>query len=384
MGRKLAKRPLLPYDWRVVHHCGRQAWLRRTALVAALVTVACTDQGPFLPPSQLAILTHPGNSAADGAITPALLVAIQDAQGQTVTSATRAVTVAIAINPTGAALSGTLSVNAVNGVATFTDLHITRVGTGYALGASSSGLTSARSGTFDVAPGAPTHLAFTGQPSNATAGAAITPAVQVAVRPRDERRRVLLGKQRERPAGRQLDRRADHARAGPRPVRRHVRPGGRRVLAYVRRDRERRRVLLGRQLQRAAGRQHNREPQRPDPGARESPVRRRHERRLPQLRRHDHRGRLLLGLQLLWPVRRQHDRRQVGAHGCRGGGAHPGHRQRGPVPPVRPRDRPDRRQELLGIKRGGRAGRRDDHTAHSADARGSLIPVLLPGMRLEL
>src|SRR6266545_2324690 len=182
MGRKLAKRPLLPYDWRVVHHCGRQAWLRRTALVAALVTVACTDQGPFLPPSQLAILTHPGNSAADGAITPALLVAIQDAQGQTVTSATRDVTVAIAINPTGAALSGTLSVNAVNGVATFTDLHITRVGTGYALGASSSGLTSARSGTFDVAPGAPTHLAFTGQPSNATAGAAITPAVQVAVR----------------------------------------------------------------------------------------------------------------------------------------------------------------------------------------------------------
>ena len=58
------------------------------------------------------------------------------------TSASNTVKVALANNPTGAKLGGTLSVTASKGVATFSGLTINKVGTGYTLQVSSSGLTS--------------------------------------------------------------------------------------------------------------------------------------------------------------------------------------------------------------------------------------------------
>jgi hypothetical protein len=59
------------------------------------------------------------------------------------------VTLAIAANPGGATLGGTLTVQAVDGVATFSGLTISRVGSGYTLQASSAGLTGT-GGAFNV------------------------------------------------------------------------------------------------------------------------------------------------------------------------------------------------------------------------------------------
>ena len=53
------------------------------------------------------------------------------------------VTIALASDPGGGNLGGTLSVTAVNGVATFTGLTINAAGTGYTILASSGGLTDA-------------------------------------------------------------------------------------------------------------------------------------------------------------------------------------------------------------------------------------------------
>jgi hypothetical protein len=60
------------------------------------------------------------------------------------------VTVALANNPTGAQLGGTLTVSAVDGVARFQDLTIDRPGTGYTLQVSSPGLFDATTPAFDV------------------------------------------------------------------------------------------------------------------------------------------------------------------------------------------------------------------------------------------
>ena len=131
--------------------------------------------------TQLAFTTQPSNLGAGGVITPAVVVAVEDAQGNTVPTATNSITVAIGTNPGGGTLSGTATAAAVAGVATFSNLSIDRVGTGYTLTAAATGLTGATSAAFNVTVGGATKLAFTTQPSNVVAGAAIAPAVVVTV-----------------------------------------------------------------------------------------------------------------------------------------------------------------------------------------------------------
>jgi hypothetical protein len=79
-----------------------------------------------------------------------LVAAVEDAYGNVVTSASNSVMVALANNPTGARLSGTNSVKASQGLATFTGLSLNKVGTGYTLQVSSKGLTSATTSPFNV------------------------------------------------------------------------------------------------------------------------------------------------------------------------------------------------------------------------------------------
>src|SRR5216117_3244304 len=135
------------------------------------------------PAAKLVFTLQPSNAAAGGAITPGVQVAVQDAQGNTVTTATTNITVAIGTNPASGILSGTATVAAVNGVATFSTLSLNAAGTGYTLTASATGLTGATSSAFNItlSVGPAAKLVFTAQPSTAAAGAAITPAVQVAV-----------------------------------------------------------------------------------------------------------------------------------------------------------------------------------------------------------
>ena len=131
--------------------------------------------------SKLAFTVQPTNAVAGATTAPAVQVAVQDAQGNAMTTATNSITVAIGTNPANGTLSGTTTVNAIGGVATFSSLSVSSVGTGYTLTAAATGLTGATSNTFTVGAGPASKLVFIVQPSNTAAGAAITPVVQVAV-----------------------------------------------------------------------------------------------------------------------------------------------------------------------------------------------------------
>jgi subtilisin family serine protease len=133
-------------------------------------------------PSLLAFSTQPAASAAGTVITPAVRVAIEDAFGNTVSAAAGPIVLALGANPSGAALIGTAQATPVNGVATFSDLHIDKTGNGYTLVARANGLTSGTSIPFAITPAGGPRLSFTVQPVATTAGTAIAPAVQVTAR----------------------------------------------------------------------------------------------------------------------------------------------------------------------------------------------------------
>jgi hypothetical protein len=82
-----------------------------------------------------------------------VVVEIHDAQGALAAAATDAVTIALGANPGSATLGGTLTVNAVAGVAVFGDLTLNQPGTGYTVVATAPGLTPATSPAFDVIAG---------------------------------------------------------------------------------------------------------------------------------------------------------------------------------------------------------------------------------------
>src|SRR3989449_950087 len=99
--------------------------------------------------------------------------------GNPVPSFTGSVTLALGGNPGGSTLSGTTTVAAVNGVATFVDLSLNKTGTGYWLTATATGLNTATSSVFDITAGVATQLVFGTQPSTTVANRLITPAVKV-------------------------------------------------------------------------------------------------------------------------------------------------------------------------------------------------------------
>jgi hypothetical protein len=99
----------------------------------------------------LAFAQQPTNAIAGQVIFPAVTVRVLDAAGNVVAGDSSPVTLTLTGNPGGATLGGTLTVAAVNGVATFGDLVVSAAGAGYTLTATVSGLTPATSGTFTVA-----------------------------------------------------------------------------------------------------------------------------------------------------------------------------------------------------------------------------------------
>jgi hypothetical protein len=82
------------------------------------------------------------------AATP-LTVDVLNSDGTIDTTSSAPVTIALVPNPSGGVLSGTTTVNAVNGVATFSSLSIDKAGHGYQLLASSPGMSPGTSRAFD-------------------------------------------------------------------------------------------------------------------------------------------------------------------------------------------------------------------------------------------
>ncbi|MBE2271659.1 MAG: ExeM/NucH family extracellular endonuclease [Anaerolinea sp.] len=82
-------------------------------------------------------------------------VELRDPFGFPVLSNGVPITLALNTNPGGSTLGGTLTVNTVNGVATFSDLTLNNLGTGYDLIATSPDITDRVSNAFNVVAGAP-------------------------------------------------------------------------------------------------------------------------------------------------------------------------------------------------------------------------------------
>jgi hypothetical protein len=135
------------------------------------------------PPTRVTFSVQPASTTAGatipGASASSIQATVRDMLGNPVKTFTGNVSVALLTNPSGGVLSGTATVAAVAGVATFNNLSIDRSGNGYRLVVSSAGLASDTSDAISITGGTATQLLFTVQPSNAAAGASITPAVRV-------------------------------------------------------------------------------------------------------------------------------------------------------------------------------------------------------------
>ena len=137
----------------------RPVFQRTMIAIALVVALAACDDGTgrlatspiSSSTSKLTFVVQPSTVKVGATITPAVQVAIQNAAGVTVGSATGSVTLSIASGPSGGILSGTLTRNAVNGIATFNDLSISLNG-GYTLQANSGNLAIGTSAAFSVNP----------------------------------------------------------------------------------------------------------------------------------------------------------------------------------------------------------------------------------------
>ncbi|HMZ21043.1 MAG TPA: putative Ig domain-containing protein, partial [Blastocatellia bacterium] len=92
---------------------------------------------------------QPTNTNPQFPFNPVVKVSVRNACGP-LPDNTTSITLALGNNPSGATLGGTLTKQVVNGVATFDNLTVNKLGTGYTLVAGSSGLSNTTSDSFNV------------------------------------------------------------------------------------------------------------------------------------------------------------------------------------------------------------------------------------------
>jgi hypothetical protein len=130
--------------------------------VTGSATLTVVAPGPP-PPTQLAITTQPGGAVSGSRLAPQPVVEVREANNQRSTTSSASITAAIASG--NGTLSGTVTVTAVNGVATFSDLSIAGSGP-FTLVFASTGLTTATSNSFTMTAAPATQLSITTQPSS--------------------------------------------------------------------------------------------------------------------------------------------------------------------------------------------------------------------------
>jgi signal peptidase I len=145
-----------------------------SAAISASFTIAVGS------PTQLEFTTSPGNTARSTAFASQPVVAVEDAGGNTVTTSTLPVTLAIT-NPGGASLTNCAAnpKNSVAGVATFSGCRITQTGN-YTLTATSGTVQKATSAAISIFVSA-SKLAFLGSPSSSVSSTAFGAQPIVAI-----------------------------------------------------------------------------------------------------------------------------------------------------------------------------------------------------------
>ncbi len=119
-----------------------------SALTSVSTSVTFTEHA-----TQLAITTEPASALA-GASLGSIQVQLRDGTNSNVSISGTSITVAIQNNAGTGTLSGTTTRTTTNGVATFSGLSIDKMGTGYTLIFTSTGLTSVTSQAFNISPAA--------------------------------------------------------------------------------------------------------------------------------------------------------------------------------------------------------------------------------------
>jgi hypothetical protein len=92
----------------------------------------------------LAFTVQPGNTIAGEPFSTALEVEVQDEAGSLVTTSRAPVTLSLGANPGGDVLRGATTVHAVNGIATFSNVWLTKAVDGYVLAANAPSIGRAR------------------------------------------------------------------------------------------------------------------------------------------------------------------------------------------------------------------------------------------------
>jgi len=110
--------------------------------------------------AKLSFNIEPTQTMAGEFINPSIEVEVLDAYNNRVTNFTGNIDLSLSVNPGSSTFGGILSVNAMSGVASFSDLNLNKSGTGYRILAQRSGLTSAQSSPFNIVANSPASLYF--------------------------------------------------------------------------------------------------------------------------------------------------------------------------------------------------------------------------------
>jgi hypothetical protein len=130
--------------------------------------------------AKLAFAPNPVSGIAGKALTPAVMVKVEDTFGNVVTTNTSTVKLSISSGPTGGTLTGGLSANAFKGIVSFTNAVLKTAGA-YRLKATDGTLTAGISGSITISAASAAKLVITQQPLVGKVGLALTPAIVVKV-----------------------------------------------------------------------------------------------------------------------------------------------------------------------------------------------------------
>jgi len=148
---------------------------------AGLTTVAATATGTSTGLTWVFTSQPSASQTAGVALTPAFIAELHTASGAVVTTFNGTATLALGANP-GAVVVSPVNVTAVNGVATFPSLSMSKVGAGYTAVVSSTGTTSGTTNPFNVIAAAAATLSLqSGGAQSGVYGTALTSPIVALV-----------------------------------------------------------------------------------------------------------------------------------------------------------------------------------------------------------